>query len=375
MSLKTLSARIDYLGGDQLSRINKQKLQSFRAALKNDYNSRLIKTDKYASVPCIIKNNAYGLKADYDKKYISVEFSAGLEAGDVFQCLDDNSRWMIYLPILTETAYLRSEIIRCDHSLNINGREYFVYFQGPVETDIRWFIKNGINANELNKSGTVYIKKDDNTLSFFHRFTKIKINGHMWEVQVTDPISVPGILELELQEYYDNKEADLPQVKPSDKNQLIKGEKIVKQNTSVGYMVDDSIYNPSTSWTIAGNDRVKIEEVLNNGQICKVKVNEGAIGKFTLLYGTNSMEITIDTSDSFISGPIEVFPYSTNRYSITLPQGKEALFRTDNPNAKIVAVGDDYCDVEIVSGKSGKFKVMVKIDETIYELPVKIKSL
>lgn len=375
MSLKTLSARIDYLGGDQLSRINKQKLQSFRAALKNDYNSRLIKTDKHASVPCIIKNNAYGLKADYDKKYISVEFSAGLEAGDVFQCLDDNSRWMIYLPVLTETAYLRSEIIRCDHSLNINGKEYFVYFQGPVETDIRWFIKNGINANELNKSGTVYIKKDDNTLNFFHRFTKIKINGHMWEVQVTDPISVPGILELELQEYYDNKEADLPQVKPSDKNQLIKGEKIVKQNTSVGYMVDDSIYNPSTSWTIAGNDRVKIEEVLNNGQICKVKVNEGAIGKFTLSYGTNSMEITIDTSDSFINGPTDVFPYSTNRYSIALPQGKEALFRTDNPNAKIVAVGDDYCDVEIVSGKSGKFKVMVKIDETIYELPVKIKSL
>lgn len=375
MSLKTLSARIDYLGGDQLSRINKQKLQSFRAALKNDYNSRLIKTDKHASVPCIIKNNAYGLKADYDKKYISVEFSAGLEAGDVFQCLDDNSRWMIYLPILTETAYLRSEIIRCDHSLNINGKEYFVYFQGPVETDIRWFIKNGINANELNKSGTVYIKKDDNTLNFFHRFTKIKINGHTWEVQVTDPISVPGILELELQEYYDNKEADLPQVKPSDKNQLIKGEKIVKQNTSVGYMVDDNIYDPSTSWTIAGNDRVKIEEVLNNGQICKVKVNEGAIGKFTLSYGTNSMEITIDTSDSFINGPIEVFPYSTNRYSIALPQGKEALFRTDNPNAKIVAVGDDYCDVEIVSGKSGKFKVMVKIDENIYELPVKIKSL
>lgn len=375
MSLKTLSARIDYLGGDQLSRINKQKLQSFRAALKNDYNSRLIKTDKHASVPCIIKNNAYGLKADYDKKYISVEFSAGLEAGDVFQCLDDNSRWMIYLPILTETAYLRSEIIRCDHSLNINGKEYFVYFQGPVETDIRWLIKNGINANELNKSGTVYIKKDDNTLSFFHRFTKIKINGHMWEVQVTDPISVTGILELELQEYYDNKEADLPQVKPSDKTQLIKGEKIVKQNTSVGYMVDDSIYNPSTSWTIAGNDRVKIEEVLNNGQICKVKVNEGAIGKFTLSYGTNSMEITIDTSDSFINGPTEVFPYSTNRYSIALPQGKEALFRTDNPSAKVVAVGDNYCDVEIVFGKSGKFKVMVKIDENIYELPVKIKSL
>lgn len=369
-----MSARIDYLGGDQLSRINKQKLQSLRAALKNDYNSRLIKTDKHSAVPCIIKNNAYGLKADYDRKYISVEFSAGLEAGDVFQCLDDKSRWMIYLPILTETAYLRSEIIRCDHSLTVNGKEYFIYFQGPVETDVRWFIKNGINANELNKSGTIFIKKDENTANFFHRFTKIKIDGHRWEVQVVDSISIQGILELEIQEYYDNKEEDLPQVKPSDKDQLIKGEKVVKQNTSVGYMVDDSIYSKDYSWEILGNDRVKIEEVLNDGKICKVKVYDAAVGTFTIKYGDTKLEVKIDTEEPFITGPQEVSPYSTNRYSIHLPQGKKAYFRVDSTNAKIVAVGDNYCDVEIVSGKSGKFNVMVKIDEKNYTLPVKIIS-
>ena len=31
------------------------------------------------------------LKSDYDKKYVSVEFDAGLEAGDVFKCLDDGT--------------------------------------------------------------------------------------------------------------------------------------------------------------------------------------------------------------------------------------------------------------------------------------------
>ena len=44
MSLKTLAARTEYLGGNQLNRIKKQKLESFRWALKNDYQTRMIKT-------------------------------------------------------------------------------------------------------------------------------------------------------------------------------------------------------------------------------------------------------------------------------------------------------------------------------------------
>ena len=68
--------------------------------------------------------NLNNLKPDYDKKYLSVEFDAGLEAGDVFECLDDGTHWMVYLPILTETAYLRSEIIRCRYTMTIDGEEY-----------------------------------------------------------------------------------------------------------------------------------------------------------------------------------------------------------------------------------------------------------
>jgi hypothetical protein len=49
MSLKTLSARLQYDGGNALGRINKQKLRSLQAALKNDYQSRLIKTPLHSA--------------------------------------------------------------------------------------------------------------------------------------------------------------------------------------------------------------------------------------------------------------------------------------------------------------------------------------
>jgi hypothetical protein len=47
--MKTLAARLQYNGGDRLGRINKQKLNSFRAALKDDYQSRMIKTPLHAA--------------------------------------------------------------------------------------------------------------------------------------------------------------------------------------------------------------------------------------------------------------------------------------------------------------------------------------
>ena len=89
MSIKTLAARLEHQGGDCLGRINQQKLRSLQAALKNDYNSRLIKTPLHAAWPALI--NEDNLKPDYDRKILSVEYAAELEAGDVFECLDDGT--------------------------------------------------------------------------------------------------------------------------------------------------------------------------------------------------------------------------------------------------------------------------------------------
>lgn len=376
MSIKTLAARTQYLGGNQLDRINKQKLRSFQAALKNDYQTRYIKTNSHAAWPCLINKNS--LKSDYDKEYISVEYAAGLEAGDTFECLDDGSHWMIYLPIITETAYLRSEIIRCRYTLNVDGEKYWVYFQGPTETDLRWFIKNQINVNELNLSGTIYIKNDEKTKKFFKRFTHLKLDGHVWEVQVTDAISVPGILELEIQEYYDNSIAELPEIKLDQETPLnvIKGQTVVKQDSIIGYMIDNAAYDPNIEWEVRDNPRVKIEEILDNGRICKVKIFAGAVKTFRIYYGEQFLEVTIDWQKPIIQGPQEVYPYDTHTYFIKkLPEGEKVEFSIDNNNAQIINTEKDSCQVEIISSKKGKFTLFAKYADIETSLPVTIKSL
>lgn len=376
MSIKTLAARTQYLGGNQLDRINKQKLRSFQAALKNDYQTRYIKTNNHAAWPCLINKNS--LKSEYDKEYISVEYAAGLEAGDTFECLDDGSHWMIYLPIITETAYLRSEIIRCRYTLDVDGEKYWIYFQGPTETDLRWFIKNQINVNELNLSGTIYIKNDEKTKKFFKRFTHLKLDGHVWEVQVTDAISVPGILELEIQEYYDNSIAELPEIKVDQETPLnvIKGQTVVKQNSIIGYMIDNAAYDPNIEWEIRDNPRVKIEEILDNGRICKVKIFAGAVKTFRIYYGEQFLEVTIDWQKPIIQGPQEVYPYDTHTYFIKkLPEGEKVEFSIDNNNAQIINTEKDSCQVEIASSKKGKFTLFAKYADIETSLPVTIKSL
>lgn len=369
MSKNSLAARMTALGGNQLQRINKQKLKSLQAALKNDYNSRLIKTPLHSAWPALITDNIAGLKPDYDKKYISVEFDAGLEAGDVFEVLDDGTHWMVYLPKLTETAYLRSEIIRCRYTIDIEGTSYWVYFQGSTETDLRWFIKNAINVNELNLSGTIYIKLTPQTREFFKRFTHIKVDGHIWEVQVTDSISVPGILELEVQEYYDNPIAELPEIKKESEESVIVGETVVPQDSEVGYYIPKSYLKKNKEWKITGNPRVRILEVLNNGNMCKVKIFDGAVGTYTISYGDYSLECSIDWQREYIKGSDVIYPYSIETY-----RGK-GTFTVDSDLVVIKSQDGKSCTIEVLTGRKGSFNLTCTTDEgDVYTLPITIGS-
>ena len=368
MSVSTLASRLEFLGTDNLDRINRQKLRGLRAALKNDYNSRMIKTPLKDARPALI--NANNLKPDYDKKIVSVEFASELEPGDVFECLDDHTHWMVYLPILTETAYLKSEIIRCRYTLTIDDDTYWVYFQGPTETDIRWFIKRGINVNELNLSGTIFIKNNKQTRDFFDRFTHIKVDNHMWEVQVTDSISVPGVLELEVQEYYDNTIAELPEIVNESQQSHIVGQEIVKQDVTVGYFIPEAYFDKDATWRIAGNDRVKIVNILDNGKMCKVRIYAGAIGTYTIYYGNESIEVAIDYIEPYIKGPTEVYPYDYYTYTA------DGVFNLTSNIARIIEQDGHKCVVEILTGKKGEFTLQCTPEgEETQELLVTVNSL
>lgn len=377
MSMTTMTARIAYLGGNQLDRIDKQKLRTLKSVLKNSYNSRLIRVPNGSVWDALITTSSGGLKSQRDRKELSVEFDSGLKPGETFELLEDCTHWMVYLPILTETAYLRAEILRCNHQLEVNGQKYWIYLNGPVETDLRWFLKNNINANELNLSGTIYIKKDENTKEFFKRFTRIKIDGHVWEVQVTDSLTVPGIIELEIQEYYDNTIEELPEIKkatPDEEDAVITGMTTVKQNTSVGYSIGDTYYDPNTEWKVDENDRVKIAGIYKDGRVCEVKIEDGAVGTFLLEYGTQRITVTIDWEESAIQGPTTVYPYDVHKY--WMKNQEKVEFSIDDTNkANITDAGDDWCEVEITCGKKGGFTISATGDGVDESLDVQIKSL
>lgn len=363
MSMKTLSARMEYNGGaNALDRIRMNKRRSFLKAVTNTYNARMIKTCHHQMVPCLI--SPYLIKADYDRSIISVDFSAQLTEGDTFECLDDGTHWMIYLPKRTETAYLKSEIIRCRYSLDIDGVTYWVYGQGSTETDIRWFQKMAINANELNLSGTIYIKKDARTAGYFHRFDTLRLNGKVWEVQVVDEETVPGIIELEIQEYYTNVADDLPKIKAEGCHEIM-GRESVEQDHEYGFQIRDAYFRDGYEWSVEGNERVSVKETLEDGRMCVITVAPGAVRGFDVIYGNGqdrrSLHVSIARKCNGVTGPKKVYPYDIVEYVA----GVDGTFNIDAPHtiAKIVSSTPNSCVVEIASSRKNEFDLYFNPDE------------
>lgn len=372
--MKTLAARLQYQGGmDQNSRIRETKLRSFHAALKSSYNSHKIKVPNHSVWPCLISKNL--LKSDYDRQYVSVEFESGLDAGEVFERLDDGTHWMVYLPVLTESAYLRSEIIRCRYILTIDDVDYWIYFQGPTETTIQWFQKGGVQYNEPNLSGTIYIKKDQRTFDFFHRFTNIKIAGHTWQVQVVDYISVPGIIELEVQEYFDNEAEDLPRIEQEGCHEII-GVESAEQGKTYGFKIRDTYYRQDYHWSVEGNDRVELVRELDDGRQCEIQVHDGAIREFNMVYGNGrsgyNMNVKIAKRCTGIIGPKTVYPYDIVEYKVPV----DGVFWVDGDLAEIIDTEDHSCRIEVKSPKSGEFVLHFRADQGVeIDMPITIESL
>ena len=373
MSLSTLQTRVNWLGGSQLQRINQQKLRSLLWALRNDYNSRAIKVLATNQVYQALINSDK-LKPDYDRKILSVPFDAGLESGDVFQCLDDNTKWMVYLPRLTETAYLHADIIRCRYQLTVNDTVYNVYFQGMTETDVPWRIKRGVNFNELNWSGTIFIKNNEETRDYFDRFSKIEIDGKPYEVEVVDRISVPGIIELEVLEDYSNSIEKLPSVILTETDNNIIGKDHVMPGEQVSYTVPIELVNEDNSWVVAENDSVAI--TAQDQEYCTLLIDEDAIGNFVLQYGNYTKEITIDEAPAaIITGETKVYPYDIITYDLVDASAIGTFALDTTTKASIIHTTSNSCTIEILTSKKGTFNLLVTIDNQQYTIPITVLSL
>ena len=93
-----------------------------------------------------------------------------------------------------------------------------------------------------------------------------------------------------------------------------------------------------------------------------------------MTYGNYSLVVTVNAATPSIQGDVQVYPYSKHKYTI---EGANGEFYLDTSLASIVESAQNSCEVEILTGKKGSFVLYFRelgLD-TVYELPIKIKSL
>ena len=302
LSLETMKKRIQYAGGDADGRNNKGKLKSMLSALQNSYQAEWITLNEYdeekqARWRCLI--NPDKLKEDYDQKEISIQFESGLKEGDTFLWDRTDTHWIVYLQEYSEEAYFRAAIRRCDYQIDIGENKYWVYMRGPMETTIQWKSKHNLNANELNYTAVMFITKNQETLDFFDRFKVIKWDGHNWMVNAVDRYSQKGIIEVTLNEHFNNEMEDnmvTPEIFiPEEDVPYIEGPQIV-------YAFDENI-----SYTIKNAEQGKFVvdckevKIINTTETsCEISILTGKSHSFNLIYERENMdnivlEVTIES--------------------------------------------------------------------------------
>ena len=294
-----MSTRINYLGGKSADcRLNKGKLKSMLSSQQNSYQAEWITLNNNKKWRCLI--NPDKLKEDYDQKEISIEFEAGLQEGDTFYWDRTKTYWITYLQDYAEEAYFRAAIRRCNYSIDINKNKYWVCLRGPVETSLIWRQKHSIESNDLNYTLIVYITKNEETEAFFKRFQIVKFDNHNWRVAAVDRYSQRGIIEVYLDEYFDNIDEDnmiIPEIQEfGRRDPHIDGPQIVEV---FGEEIEYSIKNASNGKFVVNSNKVKIVKSDENTLVLNILT--GKADSFIISYIREGEEdITLKVNiDSF----------------------------------------------------------------------------
>lgn len=142
--LGDMALRLRAAGGyHQQERMIHDKREALQRALNSSYQAaEIARADSFdEDVRALINPNK--LKPDYDDKIISVGYEYGFKPGDVFEWKGTQTHWLIYLQDLTELAYFRGDIRKCNYQINWLDEEgkrqsSWIAVRGPVETKINF---------------------------------------------------------------------------------------------------------------------------------------------------------------------------------------------------------------------------------------------
>lgn len=323
MSLELLNKRLQYQGGNQEQRFINDKLRGLKKALLYSYQAATATLSDGKEFRCLI--NPDKNKPAYDNKILSIPYkdiclntprvgktSEGqididIKPGDVFTWKETNTHWLVYLEYIEEDAYFRSEIRRCDQEVKIEDSSYWVYIRGPVETSIEWTQKAGIEWNTLNYSLVMYITADEITNNYFERFKTIKVldprynKEKTWQVVGVDPYYGDGIIQVFLDEYFENSIADAVAAENSAKTgeenpvdetaAYIDGPTEVQQYSKAYYEIHNA---EEGHWYLKWKDEE--QDLKSSLKIIPLNISIGELGTFTLIYriqGQNDITLNV----------------------------------------------------------------------------------
>ena len=249
-------------------------------------------------------------------KILSTAYENNYKTGDVFtwhgrqgNAIVD-SQWIIYLQDLTELAYFKGDIRKCNYYvrwLNEDKEELGRWFaiRGPVETNISSLSKEGNSIDVPNHTLHILMTKDNETVKYFKRYSKFYVTGVdeitdqiCWRVQATDTMSMPGVLELTAIEYYSNETEDddglvgalvVTPAEPDNSQNLIKGKDFIKPKMTYLYEYTGS---QDGVWTVESQSPI---ETKIKGSTIEITWLKTYSGEFTLSFGDSSKKIVVES--------------------------------------------------------------------------------
>ncbi len=317
-----MSKQLNYHGGYfQQNRQIRDKQKSLQKALLHSYQGAFVKklfaeSDKAHEseiVRALINPNK--LKQDYDDKIISIGFEHEFHTGDIFEWVDTNTYWLIYLQETTEAAYFRGDIRKCRYQISWkDGNEIkstYAAVRGPVETKINYIQKHGVSIDTPNYSLSILMPLNEDTLKQFKRYSKFYLQNATegeekvcWQVQATDYISTPGILEVTAIEYYTNKDEDdinngvvgglveeIQNPNPEEIEDTIIGETFIKPKTTNRYYFNGALLS---DWVFHGkNLPLKVTKI--DDYTIDICWDSTYSGQFVLEYGNYQKTIVVES--------------------------------------------------------------------------------
>ena len=305
-SLDLMRARLNILGGEvQQDRMIKDKRETLDKVVLYSYQGANVrKVGSNTIERALINPNT--VKQDYDDKTISIGYEYGYKPGTIFEWVNTGTKWLIYLQDLTELAYFKGNIRKCNYEIkwiNNKGEECITAaaIKGPSETNIVSGQTNGLELDTPNHSLNLLLPASEDVLNYFKRYNKFYLQENTsvcWRIEAIDAISTPGILEVNATEYYANEQKDnieegivdiymekIPMPQDSD----IKGDVFIKPKKSYVYK-----YTGTKEGKWSYDTRLPIESVINGKEIT-ITWKTTYTGEFVLQYADCAKTIVIES--------------------------------------------------------------------------------